>query len=179
MEWLAYVIALGVFVVGAGSVFLVAVGMPGTWLLLALAAGIELADGLWLPPERSTTFSWWTLAACLALAILGEILEAGAGAVGAKRAGASRRGVIAAVIGGIVGAIAGAPFGFVVGSFAGAAIGTFLGALVAELTRPGAKPSASLRPAWGATVGRILGTLSKIPVAIAVWITLTFAAFVR
>ena len=36
----------------------------------------------------------------------------------------------------------------------------------------------SIRPATGATLGRVLGTMSKLGVSIMVWLALTVAAFV-
>ena len=179
MAWISYLVAVIVFLSGAGSVFLVMIGLPGTWALLALAGLIELLDGLYLPGDESTTFSWWLLLGCVALAGIGELLELLAGALGAKKAGSSRRGMIASVIGGIVGAILGAPFGLILGSFCGAVVGTFAGAVLGEITHRDKGVTDTLRPAAGATVGRILGTLSKLPVAVAVWIALTVAAFVR
>lgn len=178
MVWIAFVVAVLVFVAGAASVFLVMIGLPGTWLLLALAGLIELADSLYLPADASTTFSWWLLLACVILAGIGELLELGAGAIGAKRAGSSRRGMIASVLGGVIGAIVGAPFGLIIGSFVGAVLGTFIGAVVGEMTAKDTRIEQTIRPATGATIGRILGTLSKLPVAIAVWIALTVAAFI-
>ena len=178
MIWIVYLVAVLVFAAGGASVFLVAVGMPGTWALLALAVVVELSSGAWLPAGEQT-FSWTLLGACLVLAIVGEILEAGAGALGAKHGGGSRRGMVLSMIGGIAGAIVGAPFGLLLGSMLGAVVGTFAGALIGELSHPDKEIGEAVRPATAATVGRILGTLSKLPIAIAVWIALTIAAFVR
>jgi len=179
MEWIGYVVAALVTLLGAGSVVLVLLGLPGTWALLAIALLVELIDAWYLPEGARTTFSWWLLAGCTALALLGELFEFLAGALGAKRAGSSRRGQVLAVVGGIAGAIAGAPFGLVIGSFVGAIAGTFLGAVIGEMTRPGMRVEQTFRPASGAVVGRVLGTLSKLPIAVVVWIALSVAAFVR
>jgi hypothetical protein len=35
----------------------------------------------------------------------------------------------------------------------------------------------SAKPAFGAVLGRVLGTLSKLPIAVAVWVLLAVAAF--
>jgi len=178
MDWIGILVAVGITLLGAGSVVLVALGLPGTWALLAVALLVELVDGLYLSTEPPTTFSWWLLGVCVGLAALAELLELLAGAAGAKRGGSSRRGVVGSVIGGVVGAIVGAPFGLVIGSLAGALLGTFAGAILGELTNPGPRPGGLMRPASGAVVGRLLGTLAKVPLATAVWIALSVAAFV-
>jgi uncharacterized protein YqgC (DUF456 family) len=178
MGWLALLVGVLVALLGVASVFLVLVGLPGTWLLLGLVLLIELIDGWWLVGEPAVTFAWWLLIACLGLAVVGEVLELVAGALGAKRGGASRRGMVFAAVGGIVGGIAGAPFGLVLGAFAGAVIGTFAGAVVGELGNPNTALGDTLRPATAASIGRILGTLVKLPIAIAVAVALSVAAFV-
>jgi len=178
MDWIAVLVAVLVVLAGALSVFLVVIGLPGTWLLLGLALLIELVDHWWLEGEAPVTFSWWLLGACTVLALIGELLEFLAGALGAKRGGASRRGMALAVVGGVVGGIVGVPFGLIVGAFFGAVLGTFLGAVIGELTRPGTELRDTLRPAIGASIGRVLGTLAKLPIAIAVWVALSVAAFV-
>jgi uncharacterized protein YqgC (DUF456 family) len=178
MGWIAYLVAFSLTLLGALSVFAVVIGLPGPWLLIALAVGIELSDHLWSGELHPVTFGWWVLGTCLALAALGELLEFLAGALGAKRGGSSRRGMFWAVVGGIVGGIVGAPFGLVIGAFVGAAIGTFAGAVLGELGTPGRRFRETLRPATSASIGRILGTLSKLPIAVLVWITLSVAAFV-
>lgn len=166
-------------VIGMACVVAVFFGLPGTWILLGIALGIELVDTLYLERYNPQTFAWWLLIACLLLALLGELLEFLAGALGARSAGSTRRGAIGAVVGGLVGALAGvfipAP---IVGSLIGAVIGTFLGAIAGELSGPeGKRLQQTFRPATGATIGRILGTLSKVPIAVAVWIALSVAAF--
>ena len=81
-------------------------------------------------------------------------------------------------MGGLAGAVLGLAIPLpIVGSLIGALIGTFLGAMAGELTLPDQDWRGTLRPATGATVGRVLGTLSKIPIAVAMWIALVVAAF--
>ena len=60
----------------------------------------------------------------------------------------------------------------------GAIVGTFVGAVAGELSSgTDTKVRDTLRPATGATIGRILGTLSKLPIAVAIWAGLSIAAF--
>jgi uncharacterized protein YqgC (DUF456 family) len=179
---LTFIILVGLVfaVLGLVCVATIVVGLPGAWMLIGLAVVIELADGLYLRSEGAgQTFDWWLLITCVALAGVGELLEFAAGALGAKKAGSSRRGMIGALIGGVLGALAGVGIPIpIFGSLVGAVIGTFIGAIVGELGAP-EPPTVrdSIKPATGATIGRILGTLSKLPIAVAIWCALTVAAF--
>ena len=180
MFLIPYVVATLFSLFGLVCVFLVAVGLPGTWLLLLVALCIELLDPLWLPEGDRSTFSWWTLGAAFLLALVGEVLEFLASALGAKFGGASRRGMIGSIVGALVLGIALTiliPIP-VVGSVIGAVLGAAVGTMLAELTVPGNRFSDTLRPAQGAAIGRLLGTLGKLPCAAAVWVVLMVAAFI-
>jgi len=126
------------------------------------------------------TFGWLAIGASAALGLLGEALEAGAGAAGTAVGGGSRRGMIGAMLGGLVGAIFFTPLIPipVVGTLIGALLGTFLGAVIAERSHA-VPPDAqrTLKAASGATIGRLLGTMGKVLVAIAVWTVLCVTAF--
>jgi uncharacterized protein YqgC (DUF456 family) len=178
---LALVITVGVLfaIIGLACVASVVIGLPGTWILIGLALVIEMSDTLYLAPEREQTFQWWLLGVCVVLAAIGEGLEFIAGALGAKKAGSSRRGMVGALIGGVAGAFLGIGIPVpVVGSLIGAVIGTFAGAIAGEMTgHQTTTIGETIRPATGATVGRILGTLSKVPIAVIVWCALTVDAF--
>lgn len=180
MTWIGLIIATLFTLVGALSVFLVALGLPGAWMLIALAVVIELVDWLWLPEGATQTFSWWVLILAVGFALLGELLEFLASAFGAKTGGASRRGVIGSIIGAFIGGIVGT-FVFILlpllGSILGASIGAAIGAIAGELRDPDKRLRDMLRPAGGAAIGRFLGTVSKLPCALAVWIALSVAAF--
>ena len=179
MEWIFYTVGVVFSLLGLGCVLLVALGLPGIWVMLGLSAILEFADQLYLPVGQTQTFSWKILIACIALALLGEVLEFLAGALGAKKAGSSKRGMVGAVIGGLIGAILGTSIPIpIFGTLVGAILGTFCGALLGEMSRKEARTaSESLKPALGATIGRLLGTLIKIPVALTIWITLCVAVF--
>ncbi|MFO0875111.1 MAG: hypothetical protein U0575_14220 [Phycisphaerales bacterium] len=71
MSWLYLPVAFIFAIAGLICVLLVAIGLPGVWLMLLFALVIELADGLYLAPERQPTFSWGVLLAALLLAIAG------------------------------------------------------------------------------------------------------------
>lgn len=175
-----YVVATLFSLFGLVCVLSVAVGLPGTWLLLLVAVLIELSDPLWLPAGDRSTFSWWTLGAVFLIAVLGEVLESAASAIGAKYGGASRRGMIGSLVGALIGGIAGTILILipVVGSVVGAVLGAAVGASLGEMTVDGTRLGSTMRPAGGAAIGRLLGTLGKLPCAAAVWVVLAVAAFV-
>lgn len=180
MSWLQYVIAVPFFLLGAVCVVLVVVQLPGVWILLALAALIEFADALYLPAGDRQTFQWWVLAVCVGLALLGELIEFVAAVAGAKKGGSSARGMWGALIGGILGVFVFTPLFFFLplfGTFLGAVLGTFVGAVVGELTAEQATVGGSMKPAVGATIGRVVGTGSKVGITIVVWLMLSVDAF--
>lgn len=150
---------------------LVLLGLPGTWILLGSAA---LVDAL----TPADLFSARTIWMGVVLALLGEALEFFAGAQGAKRAGAGRRGTRGALIGGIAGAIVGGlllPIPLV-GSLVGATVGAFGLATWAEHGGGQSLPGA-LRAGGGAAAGQVTGMLLKFSVGVAVWLILTVASF--
>jgi len=180
MEWLQYVFATLFFVLGGVCVVLVVVQLPGTWALLGLAALLEYLDRLYMSDSDHQTFGWWVLGCCLAIAVIGEIIEFVASVAGAKKGGSSTRGMWGALIGGIAGVFIFTPLFFFIplfGAFLGAVLGTFVGAVVGELTAEHATIKGSMKPAIGATIGRVLGTTAKLGIAMAMWMTLTVAAF--
>lgn len=180
MEWLTFVVAAFFSLAGLLCIFAVILGMPGTWIMLGLALTIEIVDRWYLPESDRQTFNWWVLAACLMLALLGEMFELIAGVLGAKKAGSSRGGMVGSLIGGIAGAFLGLGIPMpLLGSLIGALVGTFLGAIIGELSATDREIRHALKPAAGATVGRILGTLSKLPVAVILWLWLCVSAFLR
>ncbi len=159
-------------ILGGICVFLVLLGLPGSWILLAAAAVIELVDHTWLEPPAQT-FRLAVLLTCLAVAAFGEILEFGASAVGAKKGGSQARGMWGAVLGGIAGGLFGILIPIlIVGPLLGGALGAFTGALLGQASYEDATWKGSIKPAAGAAVGKIVGTLIKVPLAVMIWIAL-------
>ena len=154
-----------------GCLVLVVLGLPGTWIMILLAGILELCDKWIIPGKEDTTFGLHIFVVCLLLASLGELLEFLAGVLGAKKFGASTRGMVGALVGGLAGALLGVAIPVpIVGSIIGAVIGTFLGALAGEMGGTGTRSyQEALKPATGATLGKILGVLSKVPIALTVW----------
>jgi uncharacterized protein YqgC (DUF456 family) len=182
MEWTSLLVAVIFVLLGLGCLVLVVAGLPGTWIMIGLATAIELLDHHYLDGPVAETFGWRAIGACAALALLGEVLEAGAGAAGTRAGGGSRRGMVGSMIGGLVGAIVFTPLipVPVVGTLIGALVGTFAGAAVAERTADEPPDAQStLKAASGATLGRLLGTVSKTMIATTVWVVLSVGAFWR
>ncbi len=166
----------------------IAVGLPGTWMMIALAVVLELVDSRWLVGTDTSTFGWGLLAVCIVLAVIGEGLELVSGMLGTKAGGGTRRGMWGSIAGGLVGATAGTFVVPIVGTLGGALLGTFLGALWGEMSSAKAldvdgsedsrrRAKVALRPAVAATVSRALGTVAKMGIGASVWVVLAVAAF--
>ena len=172
VTWLTLFIALAFALLGLGAVATTLIGLPGSWLLIALAALVELFHPM---------FGWGAIAIAALLAVAGEVLETLAGAAGTRAGGGSSRGMIGAIVGGLVGGIlfTGLVPIPIVGTLVGAAVGTFAGAALGEMTgerAPGVGDT--VRAATGATIGRLAGTMGKTILACAAWVLLTVRAFV-
>ena len=104
-------------------------GMPGNWLMIAAAVGYVLL----VPGDSPAAIGWATVVVLSVLALLGELLEFLAGALGAAKAGGSRRSAVLALAGSLAGAV--------VGLFVGLPIplvGPLLGALLLAAGHSGA-----------------------------------------
>lgn len=147
------------FLVSAGSLFLLALGLPGNWVLLL---------GLWaaiaIHPVASLTVG--SVLGLLGLCLFAELVEWLCGVMGAKRYGVSTAGVWGAVIGGFIGAIFGGMLIPIVGSVPGGLLGTFLGAFGVELRR-GADVEEAWRLGRGAFIARMLALVAKVGVSLA------------
>jgi uncharacterized protein YqgC (DUF456 family) len=142
---------------------LVPFGLPGTWLMLGVAAAYGMATG-----EPSIGVS--TLVGLGLLATVAEIAEFTLAGRYTRKYGGSRRASWGAIIGGTIGAFAGIPIP-VLGSLIGAFAGSFVGALVFEMSR-GTRADASMRVATGALVGRAVAVALKVATGLimAIWI---------
>jgi uncharacterized protein len=168
--WEVWTIAIAVPILSLAGIALTGVLLPGTWLIVAVMAGVKL----WQPDM----VSWWTLLALVALATLGEGLEFIASALGAAKAGATKHGAIGAMVGALVGAIAGIPFIPPFGPIVGGALGAGLGAILAERSFANKTWKESSKAGAGAAVGRLLATLAKLLIAAAMALIACLAVFV-
>lgn len=125
-----------------GSVLPVLPGVPISWLGLLM---------IYLAP--SVDFEWGFLTITFIIAALLYVLDYIIPAIGTKKFGGSRYGMIGATLGLFIGIIAPIPFGIIIGSFAGA----FVGELLNVKTRHNA-----LRAAFGSFVGFLASTFMKV-----------------
>lgn len=144
--------------------------MPGNWVML-----IAIALFAWLAPSGGPDISWQTVAAVAVLAVAAELLELAAGALGASRAGGSRRGAVLAIVGSMIGAVVGAMVGVpipLVGSLVAAIVFAGVGALVGAMlgeTWKGRTLAESWKVGQAAFWGRLLGALAKTGIATAIF----------
>ncbi len=167
-----YLYAAILFCLNALGLFLVAVGLPGNWLMVLASAGVSWLTGLRL-------ISLPTLIALALLALAGEVVELVAGAAGSRKAGGTWRGSAGALAVGLVGGILGTfllplpPLGSILGACAGA----FVGALLGELSA-GKRMEAAVDVGRGAFIGRLLGTIYKLAIGVLILIVATVASLV-
>jgi uncharacterized protein len=150
------------------AIVLVAVGVAGA--VLPALPGVPLVFlGLWLAAwiDGYQKVSVLTLVVLGLLAILAMLLDFMAGALGAKRVGASRQAITGAVLGSVVGMFFGLP---------GLLIGPFAGALVGELSAQSSLEQAT-RVGVAAWVGFVLGTLAKLALSLTMLGVFLFAYF--
>lgn len=178
MPLLDLILGIVLVVVNLFWMFLVILGLPGTWLM----AGSMALVAWWRWDETrgpdGQMFGVAALAIVFGLAVLGEIVEFGAGMVGARRAGASFWGTIGALLGAFIGGLV-ATFVIpipIAGSLIGACGGAAVGAWLLELGAGRTEEDAS-RSAVGAGVGRLQGTLIKLGMAAVMWVVVAVAAF--
>ena len=94
MDWQQAVVAVVFSVLGVACVLSIPIGAPGTWMLIAVAGVIEFFDAVVGGGPDAPTFGRSVLATCVALALVGEAIEAAAGAAGTHMGGGSRRGMV-------------------------------------------------------------------------------------
>lgn len=133
-------------------------GLPGNLIILITAVGYGFF-------ENFVTFETRFLLGLGGIFLLGEAVEFLAGALGAKKAKASGRAIVAAFFGGLAGAVFGSVIMPVAGTLAGAVAGAFGLSYLAELSKTGDKEK-SARVARNVAVGLLVGTLFKLAVAV-------------
>lgn len=151
---------LAALLVMTGIAGLVLPGIPGAAVLFA---GLILAA--WI--EDFAFAGTGVLSILAVLALLTYVVDFGAGILGAKHFGASRRAMAGAMLGAILGVFFGLP-GLLLGPFAGAAIGEF-----SEQRHIGAAARAGL----GATLGLALGVAAKLALAFSMLTVFAAARF--
>ena len=140
------------------------IALPGNWIMVFLLAGFA-----WLgPQEGRLDIGIGTVMFATAVALAGEIIEFAASAMGARRAGASRRSTTYAVLGSfagaLIGAIVGVPIpiiGPIIAAVLFAGLGAMGGAIYGERSE-GREWSETWAVGHAAFWGRTFGTFGKI-----------------
>ncbi|HXL10302.1 MAG TPA: DUF456 family protein [Gemmatimonadales bacterium] len=146
---------------------LVALGLPGLWLICAAVLVFGLLTSF-------HAIGFVTITIMVGLALLGELLELWLGFGLARRYGASPRAGWGALLGGLVGAVVGVPVP-VVGSVIGAILGCFAGATIFEYATTRTAGTA-VRAGWGALLGRVAASAAKVALGIVMTIVAIVAA---
>lgn len=152
----------------AAGLGLTLIGLSGAWLMVL--AGVIVAA--WRPAQ----LGWEPVAWAGGLAALAEAIEFLAGALGASRAGASKRAIVGAMVGGLVGAVLGTPIFPIVGTILGGAIGAGAAAAALELSVAPDQRANPRQVALGAFVGRIVAVLAKSALAATTAVLLVWSA---
>jgi uncharacterized protein YqgC (DUF456 family) len=145
------------------------VGLPGNWLMLALA----VLYWILAPAGAHFTIGSTVLVVMAALATAGEFVELAAGSAGVQKAGGSRRSSLYAILGSFVGGMIGLAIGFpipiigpLIGSLLFASIGAMAGAMHGERLA-GRDWHHMFSVGKAAFLGRALGTLAKMALGLA------------
>ena len=144
-----YVVGCALVAVGLAGIVLPAI--PGVPLVFLGVVAVAWADGF----EK---IGGWTLGVCGALAILGVAVDYLAGAMGAKQFGATKWGVLGAVVGLVFGLFFGLP---------GMILGPAIGAVAFEYWKNPDFKAASKAGA-GVMVGFAIGIVAKCAIALAI-----------
>lgn len=147
MELFLVILALLLMLLGVLGSFLPV--LPGPLTSWAGLLVLHFTDGV----ELSNTFLILTLLVAIFIYVLDYIIPA----MGTKRFGGSKAGMIGTTLGLVVGLIAPIPFGII--------IGPFIGALVGEMIHRNDMEKA-LKAAFGSFLGFIASTFLKFIVAI-------------
>ena len=151
------------------GIFVIPIGVPGTFLIAGLAMFQGLVTGF-------GTLSVQFVVILFAIAISGELIEFFFGALAAKRFGGSKYAMWGAILGGFIGAVWATGILPIVGTLLGAFAGAFTGATVLEFLHSKQLEHA-LRVGWGAFLGTIGGKVTKITIGIAM-VVMTIYQFV-
>jgi len=149
---------LGLLLIAAGLIGTLLPVMPG-----ALLVFLGMVAGAWA--DDFSRVGWTTLLVLALLTVLFYVIDFLAGAYGARRLGASRWGVLGAILGALVGMF----FGIV-----GIVVGPFVGAVGGELLARRGLAEAS-RAGFGAWIGLVLSIAARLALVFTMLGTFIFA----
>ncbi len=138
------------------TLLIMAVGLVGT--VLPVIPGVLLIYAGYLLYGFATGWQAYGLPAIVGWSVvtgLVLLMDIYAGAIGAKRYGASRSGTWGSLVGGLIGALA--------AGFPGLILGPFVGAAAGELLR-GRTYREAFRSGWGTLIGFMVGSVVRIAI---------------
>ena len=147
---------MDIFLTLIGVVFII-IGILGSFLPVLPGPPMSWVGLLLIHLTEAVPDDWWFLGITLVIALIVFALDYIIPAIGAKKFGGTRAGMIGTTIGLIVGIIAPIPFGII--------IGPFLGAFLGELSNK-ADSSTAVKAAFGSFLGFLTGTFMKFIVAV-------------
>jgi uncharacterized protein len=149
MELFWWLVAVILFAIGLiGTVVPV---FPGTIIILAGA----ILHRVMLGPEKS--ISWWTIAILILLTLVAYALDFLSGYFGARFFGATKWGMLGALVGVVIGIFFG-----IAGLFVGPVIGAIAGEFIA-----GKRMIDAGRAGWGSLLGNLGAMMGKLLIALA------------
>ena len=137
------------------------IGLFGNWIILLALLGLWWATGF-------VHFGTAAIIAFVALAVLGEVIEAIAAAYGATKFGGSKGSAVAALVGTIAGGIFGTPWFPIVGTVIGACLGAFVAAAAYEYLLMERRAHGAAWTGLGAALGKVAGLMAKAFVGLAI-----------
>ncbi|MDR1314296.1 MAG: DUF456 domain-containing protein [Deltaproteobacteria bacterium] len=157
-------LGIAIMLAGAAGAFIPLIpGLPLNWLVL-------LGYGFW---SDWGPYGFWTMFWSGLAVAAGLVCDQLAGAMGAKKFGASRAGMIGAFVGAIVGVIA--------LNIPGLILGTFFGAMIAEIQFDKKEAKAAADSGLGALLGCLAGGVFKFMISMVltvayIWLVLAYTA---
>jgi uncharacterized protein YqgC (DUF456 family) len=142
-------LTLALVVMFCGLVGSVLPGFPGTPLVLVAAVVHRLYFG-------ASSANNWVLASLVGLTLVSVAFDYAASVLGARKLGATWRGMVGAIVGGMVGLFFSLP---------GIILGPFVGAMVFEYAGGGEARKAA-RAGLGATLGLVAGAVGKVAISV-------------
>ncbi len=145
--------------------FLLIIGILGSFLPVLPGVPVSWVGLLVFYLAPSIPMNYWFLGITLIVAVLIFVLNLAVPAMGTKKFGGSKAGMIGATIGLVVGLIAPIPFGILIGPFIGAFIGEILNK---------SNSKSALRAAYGSFLGLIASSVMEFLVTVAFLILFIF-----
>ncbi len=164
MDWISWIIFLGSALLACVGLVMTLVNLPGACLVFIAILISAIRDGFQHIPV-------WLLCVFLGMTILSLVIDNIAMLVGSRSlGGASRWGMLGAVVGGLVGLFIGSIFGLL--------LGPFVGAVIFELAFAKKNSKAALKSGFAVFVGFLIGIGLKFAITvsmIAIWVSRLFS----